>query len=1359
MKRAPIVCLPILLLVPSLLGAQSPPGERVVPPDAAARHQGEIEAKQAQMDRAIDLGISTLKGWAPTPEPSPIDVLHYDLDLFLDVGQRRMSGTAVIELAAVEDGLAVVELDVDLGLRVMAVVALADETYPSDSPRPLQFEHAEDRLSVTLTRSLAAGETVKLMIPYGGRGGRFGQGINWSSHAGGIPSIFTFAEPFGARVWFPCNDRPDDKATVDLTVTARSDLVVASNGLEIDHVDNGDGTATTRWSSQYQVATYLVVMNLSDYAYREWTYDTMDGSTMPVVAYMYPETADAGEVDLAITPEMIEVLASRFDEYPFVEEKYGNLTANFGGGMEHQTLTTIGVFFGNPWMEWLNVHELGHQWWGDWVTCDDWRELWLNEGFATFSEFVWAEEHHGDDFLLQYAADADENQFFKGPLYDNPVAFSRTIYDKGALVVRMLRFVVGDDAFFDGIRTYRDEFAQNSATTEGLRSVMEEASGMDLGWFFDQWVYGANRPRFQYEWEAVSGPAIRLTVTQKHSNAPLFRTPMEVHVTTNSGTEEHQIWIEAETQQTIDVPVSSTPTAVELDPDRFIVAHLSRASEPDIDFGPDFPDLLAGQVYAGQTATITVPITNTGGSPLEVSGIGMASGTSFHLTSPTDYPLSLAPGESVDLVIEFSSASAGRQTDWIGVFSNDPSYEDGMALLFVEGRGARFEDPTLVAPSSANAGVVPTGGFGETTVLIRNFGAAALSLSTAIQGDGFTLGSVIPPMLQAGESTTVYLRFHPETDGEYIGTLTLVTNDPDAPQHVVTLSGVGSGAPRIDVTPAPIGFGVTSAAGLVPVGFANSGTEDLVISGLTIDEPFVFADPPPNLPMTIAAGSSEVLVAGIDTLSTGDLRGNLRVTSNDPSLPRAVIPVSAHLPASGLVENWSVPAAASAPGLGGAQWNSRAFLLNPTDQDMVIDLGFRPGSPRSLADLSLSLPARSQRAVTDLVAATGHTGVGGIAIRASGPEFVGVTRTFSSEDAGTYGQYIPALGDHETQLGGQTYLLGGLAGNEGFHTNFGVLNLGDSQLRLTYSLFRADGVSLGQGTLTAQARAYRQVNEIFSGVTQAAVRGGFLMVTTDDSSARFAAFGSVVDDGSHDPTLVLPVAVTDTTPITRIIPVVASNAGANQTMWRSDVSVVNFGDSPAQVEVTLHLEGSTLTHSVSLPARSASHLEDIVQRVFGSTGSGWLEISGSRPNVHAFSRTFNDDHDGTYGQNVPAVTATDLTRSGETVVLAGLSSAEGFRTNLGITSLADVDTMITVRVFDDGGELIGELPVAVGAGRFVQVQRLLEQQLNYTGTAWATLHSADSGARYVAHASIVDGDSGDPVYLPAAPRSVMQGNN
>ena len=157
------------------------------------------------------------------------------------------------------------------------------------------------------------------------------------------------------------------------------------------------------------------------------------------------------------------------------------------------------------------------------------------------------------------------------------------------------------------------------------------------------------------------------------------------------------------------------------------------------------------------SATITVPITNTGGSPLEVSGIGMASGTSFHLTSPTDYPFSLAPDESVDLVIEFSSASAGRQTDWIGVFSNDPSYEDGMALLFVEGRGARFEDPALVAPSSANAGVVPTGGFGETTVLIRNFGAAALSLSTAIQGDAFTLGSVIPPTLQAGESTTVPL--------------------------------------------------------------------------------------------------------------------------------------------------------------------------------------------------------------------------------------------------------------------------------------------------------------------------------------------------------------------------------------------------------------------------------------------------------------------------------------------------------------------------------------------------------------------------------------------------------------------------
>ncbi len=1351
MNRSAISCLALMLALSTAVVVADQTESDVSLPAAAGRHFGEIDAKRANMERALTFYQPDPKNWAPIPDPSPIDVIHYELDLALDLGRRVMSGTAVVDVAAAADGLSVVELDVDLGLRVLAVMQLADEAYPSDSPRSLAFEHADDVLSVALPQPLAAGERVRLMIPYGGHANRFGDGINWSSHSGGSPAIFTFAEPFGARVWFPSNDRPDDKATVNLTVTAPATLTVAANGLEVERMDNGDGTATTRWESQYQVATYLVVMNLSDYAYREWTYDAMDGGTMPVVAYMYPEIADAGEIDLAITPEMIAVLASRFDEYPFVEEKYGNLTANFGGGMEHQTLTTIGNFFGDPWMEWLNVHELGHQWWGDWVTCDDWRELWLNESFATYAEFVWAEEYHGDDFLIQYAEDADWAQFFNGALYDNPVAFSRTVYDKGALVLRMLRLVMGDDAFFEGMRSYRNAYAENSATTEELLAVMEDAAGEDLRWFFDQWVYGKNRPRIQYDWEVVTGPAVRLTITQEHSNAPYFRTPMDVKVFTNSGFDTHRVMIEAEAEQTVEIPVSDTPTAVTMDPDHVVLAHLSHANQPDLDFGPDFPDLVAEMVHSGNTSTVTVPLTNTGGSTLVIEGAAMNGSSPFRVVSPTDYPVSLESGESVDMVVEFRSSSSGNQQEYGAVFSNDPSYPGGYAYFTVAGRSAAFEDPRLVATSQINVPSVPVGGVGETSFSVRNYGAEPLTLSTQLGAGPFRLASVVPSTVDGGGSVGIFVRFEPSDVGQHSTTLTLFSNDPNNPEHVVTVTGSSFGAPRLQINPAPINLGMAADGGQATVTIANTGTEDLELAGLSLDGDFDFVGEVPSLPAALGSMASVNLQIASSAQGTGDVRGSFRVDSNDPSLPRTVIPVSAYGLADGqTLSNWSYPAAASTVGLGGALWISQAFLLNPTDEEMMVSLGFRPKTVRSDSDLTLSLPARSQRSVEDLVRATGHRGAGGVAIGVAGEGFVGVSRTFSAENSGTFGQYIPAIPITAAMTEETLWVLPGLAGNDGFHTNMGAYNFSDVGVDITYELFTGDGTSLGSGTLMVEAGAYQQHNEVIAELTSDRVRGGYALLSTVSPDARFAAYGSVVDDGSHDPTLVLPVSV-DGSNETLVIPVVASNPGVGQTMWRTDVALVNLSDVMTEVTVTLHSHGADSSEAFTVLEQSAYLLEDVVREAFGGTGSGWLEIEASGPGLAANSRTYNDAAEGTYGQFVPAVTGDALISDGEIAVLAGLNS-DGFRTNLGLTSLSDSDITVTATVFDDRGETLGELQIEVLAGAFVQMQRLLGQQIGYTGTAWATLTSDDPEASYLAHISVVDEVSGDPIYIPAVVR-------
>ncbi|MCK5379665.1 MAG: M1 family metallopeptidase, partial [Acidobacteria bacterium] len=520
-----------------------------------------------------------------------------------------VSGSVEIELTAVQSGVAGVELDAWSGLRVLGVTLLKDAAFTYDSPVGLHFSHEDDRLSIDLQRILAEDESIHILINYGGRAGYRGNGINWDYHGGGQRVAWTMAEPFGARVWWPCNDRPDDKAVVDVTVTAPSDYTVASNGLMESTVDHGDGTATTSWASVYPVAPYLVVMDVADYVYSEETYVSDQGTTMPVALYAFPEVADQAQDDLAVTPTMIETMAELFGEYPFIDEKYGNCTANFGGGMEHQTLTTISAAaIGSDWMPWLNVHELGHQWWGDWITCADWRELWLNEGFATLTEWLWA-EHLGEGTLQNYLANSDNIGLFLGPVYDNPVPFSGTVYDKGAWVLRMLRHRLGDEDFFEGVAAYRVAHAGGAATSEDLKAAFEGVSGRDLDQFFDQWVYGENRPRFRYSWEAINGPAIRLVIHQIQQNAGLFEMPLDVRVTTAGGTEDHQIELAPLAEQTIEIPLNAPATGVQLDPNRWSLFLSALSDQPDLDLGPGYPGPFdAGQSSPGSPAALTIPI-------------------------------------------------------------------------------------------------------------------------------------------------------------------------------------------------------------------------------------------------------------------------------------------------------------------------------------------------------------------------------------------------------------------------------------------------------------------------------------------------------------------------------------------------------------------------------------------------------------------------------------------------------------------------------------------------------------------------------------------------------------------------------
>jgi aminopeptidase N len=280
---------------------------------------------------------------------------------------------------------------------------------------------------------------------------------------------------------------------MDIRVTVPSNLIVAANGSLESTIDNGNGTRTFHWHSSYPIVPYLVSLAIHPYAVNsDWYTPMAGGDPMEVRFYVYPDDVGNAAENNAKVVGMLEAFAPVFGEYPFITEKYGHAQFPWGGGMEHQTCTSIG-----GWWESIIAHELSHQWWGDMITCADFGHIWLNEGFASWSEAVYYESIGGPEAYRQYmdgmAYFGPGTVFVENPLSDN-IFDGNLSYDKGAWLVHMLRGVLGDEDFFAGLAAYRAQYEHGSATTEQLRDALEGVSGRDLDAFMEQWVYGEYSP-------------------------------------------------------------------------------------------------------------------------------------------------------------------------------------------------------------------------------------------------------------------------------------------------------------------------------------------------------------------------------------------------------------------------------------------------------------------------------------------------------------------------------------------------------------------------------------------------------------------------------------------------------------------------------------------------------------------------------------------------------------------------------------------------------------------------------------------------------------------------------------------------
>ncbi len=538
-------------------------------------HQMEAAMKQQRLNEIRKLGIAfPLK---ETKNQSDFDARYYRLDLKLNDTTQILTGAVYLYGTALINSFNVVELNFFDNAQMYVDSCKSNNGI-------LSFNRGSNILRIFLNGTYNSGQPFGVTVYYHGHPLEGGlQSFDWSTHGSpSVPIISTLSEPYFAQSWWPCKDLPRDKAdSVDINVTVRSDLYVASNGLLREIVNNGS-TKTYKWHEKYPIATYLVMLATTNYSIFSNWYHNLSGDSIPVTYYVYPEYLSQAQSTYPVTPSMIRFFAETFGEYPWVEEKYGMAHFTWGGAMEHQTCTSI---LYNWYSDWVIAHELAHQWWGDYITCHNWHHIWLNEGFASYCEALW-EEHLGGS--SGYHSYMNGMQFFSGGsifIQDTTDAngiFGNIVYDKGAQVLHMLRHIVGDSTSFRIFRDFYSDprYANGVAETEDFQGICEAASGMDLNYFFQEWIYGTYYPKYQYSFmtePAGGGTAtdvyIHINQTQT-TNPTYFTMPIDLRVT-SSTKDTIAVGFNDPRHKDFKVRVPGTNVSVNLDPNVWILRTVS----------------------------------------------------------------------------------------------------------------------------------------------------------------------------------------------------------------------------------------------------------------------------------------------------------------------------------------------------------------------------------------------------------------------------------------------------------------------------------------------------------------------------------------------------------------------------------------------------------------------------------------------------------------------------------------------------------------------------------------------------------------------------------------------------------------
>lgn len=490
----------------------------------------------------IKRNISNNLGITSPPPNHSFDVLDYKLELdiyscFISPYPKSFSALEIITIKA-DSLINQIKLDASNFSMVIDAVDLAG----------VSFTHSSNILTINLDRYYSKGEIFQIRIKY--------RHLNVSDGAFYVSNgfVFTDCEPEGARNWFPCWDKPYDKATLNLKAKTPANVKLGSNGRLADSIKIGD-TIYYNWISRDPIATYLIVISARvnynlDIIY--WTRPSTQ-EIIPIRFYYNP-----GESVTSIKPKVLQMInrySNLFGEHPFEKNGFATLNNQFAwGGMENQTLTSLCP---NCWSENLISHEFAHQWFGDMITCATWADIWLNEGFATYCEALWYEYING---YSSYKNDilSDASSYFSGNpgwAISNPqwavntpdvnILFNYSItYAKGACVLHMLRYVLGDSTFFKVLKVYGTDtirFRYRSATIRDFANLVSEVSQQDMNWFFDEWIYTPNHPVYQNTYSISSTSpgrwAVAFIARQTQTNTGFFKMPLILKINFSDGTD------------------------------------------------------------------------------------------------------------------------------------------------------------------------------------------------------------------------------------------------------------------------------------------------------------------------------------------------------------------------------------------------------------------------------------------------------------------------------------------------------------------------------------------------------------------------------------------------------------------------------------------------------------------------------------------------------------------------------------------------------------------------------------------------------------------------------------------------------